>query len=158
MPNWNGKGSPFVIGNQLCVRHGLTDTPTHNAWKNMRRRCKSDPLYAGRGITVCERWLKFDNFLADMGVRPDGTSMDRIDNDRGYEPGNCRWAPIKLQNVNKRVNVNFEINGIRLCVAEWCGMLELDEDLIRSRIGRLGWPFEKAIREPVKIKFRPQAQ
>lgn len=126
----------------------------------MRRRCKNDPTsdsyrwYAGRGISVCERWQKFDNFLAEMGVRPDRTSIDRIDNDRGYEPGNCRWAAINLQNANKRENVNFEINGVKLCVAEWCEMLDIDEDLVRSRIGKLGWPFERAIRQPSNSKFR----
>lgn len=76
--------------------------------------------YAGRGITVCERWLaSFEAFLADMGECPDGMSIERIDNDRGYEPGNCRWATVKEQARNRRSSVFVEHNGERLTIAEW---------------------------------------
>lgn len=88
--------------------HGMSDTPTYISWSSMMTRCsnpmcKSYPQYGGRGITVCERWLKFENFLEDMGERATtGLSLDRVDNSKGYEPGNCVWATRKTQAVNTR--------------------------------------------------------
>lgn len=89
------------------TRHGLTGSPTYNTWASMKQRClnPNSPkyrLYGGRGITICDRWLKFENFLADMGERPPGLTLDRIDNDGDYEPGNCRWATSTQQIANRR--------------------------------------------------------
>lgn len=95
---------------QWCgEKHGLYDSSEYRAWSDLKRRClnrknKAWHLYGARGISVCERWLSsFDNFLADMGRKPVGRySIDRIDNDGNYEPGNCRWATQKQQLENRR--------------------------------------------------------
>jgi hypothetical protein len=97
-------------GTEMLTTHGLSSHPLYKAWCSMGERC-SNPNhqawehYGGRGISVCERWLGpwgFPNFLADMGERPDGMSLDRINNDGDYEPGNCRWATAKVQARNRR--------------------------------------------------------
>ncbi len=94
------------------ITHGLTKTPEYRTWCSMKSRCKypahvSWKDYGGRGIQVCERWLhSFENFLADMGKRPPGTSIDRWpNNDGNYQPGNCRWATSLQQNRNRRRKV-----------------------------------------------------
>ena len=84
-----------------------TTTTSYRVWKNMVARCQNErstsyPWYGARGIKVCERWLKFENFLADMGDRPSDRSIDRINNDGHYEPSNCRWATKKEQSANRR--------------------------------------------------------
>ncbi len=95
------------LGNTYGRTHGMTNTPAHVSWRSMLTRCRNQnhdsyPDYGGRGITVCERWLRFENFYADMGERPEGTSLDRIDRDGNYEASNCRWATLAEQQRNKR--------------------------------------------------------
>lgn len=123
--------------------HGMTDTPTYKSWQAMKGRCSgrlSKPeYYVGRGITVCERWLDFSAFLADMGERPPGTTLDRIDGSKGYEPGNCRWATKVQQMRNKGDNVWLELNGERRCLSEWQQITGLDRRTLRRRM-HLGWP------------------
>lgn len=94
-----------------CEAHWRSEiwiTPEYRAWQHMKTRCynfnaKNYDNYGGRGIEVCERWVdNFKNFLEDMGTRPDGYSLDRIENDGDYEPGNCRWATRTQQNRNSR--------------------------------------------------------
>lgn len=91
-----------------CVeRHGLRETPTYRSWTSMISRCGNPnnvswAHYGGRGITICDAWRTFLGFLADMGERPEGKTLDRINNDGNYEPGNCRWATASEQSRNRR--------------------------------------------------------
>lgn len=109
---------------------GGKEVPEHYTWRMMVARChnpnhKAYSLYGGRGITVCERWLDYANFLADMGSRPKGTSLDRIDNNKGYSPGNCRWATPSEQQKNKtktRRYTNGEFTGTLVECAAYLGM------------------------------------
>lgn len=90
------------------LTHGMTRSPTYGSWQSMLTRCfnakhRQYKYWGGRGITVCARWMTFENFLADMGQRSDGTTLDRYpDNDGNYEPGNCRWATPAQQTANRR--------------------------------------------------------
>jgi hypothetical protein len=95
------------------TKHGLSTHPLYATWKGMRNRCNNPRAprykdYGGRGIAVCKRWDKFQNFLADMGERPPGTTLDRKNNDRGYSKRNCRWATPAEQSSNKRVKPSLK--------------------------------------------------
>lgn len=100
-------------------------TGAYDSWIEMRRRCrrKNHPCqksYAAFGITVCERWQVYDKFIADMGEKPTSChTLERINNDRGYEPSNCRWATKAEQNRNRRFCRYFTIDGVTKCLAEW---------------------------------------
>lgn len=122
----------------------MNRTPTYQVWQNMKARCTNKnlpryPRYGGRGIRVCERWLSYENFLADMGEKPHGMSIDRIDNDGDYAPENCRWADKRIQNANKSTNVYLEHNGERLCITDWAERLGVNPRSLKHRLDR-GWP------------------
>lgn len=142
--------------------HGLTNTPTYHCWANMRQRCEDSNCipyknYGGRGIKVCDRWLDFENFLADMGFKPSPMlSIERIDVNGNYEPGNCRWATKLEQANNRRTNVWVEKDGIRLTVAQWEKKLGFSKGLVKMRI-RNGWtPIESVTLAPSKRGCRKE--
>ena len=99
-------------------------SPTYKVWAGMKKRCSTPSMtaykyYGGRGICVCESWQKFDNFLADMGEKPEGMSLDRIDQDGNYEPLNCRWASKETQMRNRRNAVVITAFGETMTLPEW---------------------------------------
>ena len=133
--------------------HGMARTPTYRSWQEMRVRCNdptaiSFPNYGARGIKVCERWNKFENFLADMGVRPHGTSLDRKNGNKGYYKGNCQWATRLEQNRNRRGNVLIRYNRSTKCLAEWCEELALPYQRMYKRIVTNNWPPKRAFETP----------
>lgn len=108
---------------------------------------KSLKYYAERGIVVCERWRSFENFLADMGERPAGTTLDRWpDNDGNYEPGNCRWATAKQQTNNRRSNRWLTFNGRTMTLTGWAREVGIDVMTLKQRL-RHHWPIERALQE-----------
>jgi len=119
--------------------HGMRGSRTYRIWQAMLTRCRNPNVscakdYSGRGISVCERWHEFENFLADMGEAPKKHSIDRINNDGNYEPGNCRWATRHQQASNTRANIFIEFQGLRLTRSEWERRLGLGRTTIRSRL------------------------
>jgi hypothetical protein len=118
----------------------------------MRQRCsnpRSDSYanYGGRGIVVCDRWLEsFENFLSDMGSRPDDTTLDRIDSNGNYEPGNCRWATRSVQSTNRRNTPRIEFRGRALGLKEWARELGFHHSTLRERIEK--WGVDRALSSP----------
>lgn len=148
-----GCKTSYLIGKRLR-RHGLTESPTWKSWKSMMDRCylpahKSYKDYGGRGIAVCERWGIFENFLADMGERPAGLTLERMNNSGDYEPGNCRWASRKEQANNRRSSNLLSMGGLCLTVAQWAEKTGIPSDTIARRIS-LGWSAERALSKPVR--------
>lgn len=129
--------------------HGMTGSPEYSTWAGMLKRCRNpkEPsyrIYGARGIDVCERWVTFANFFADMGLKPTRLhSIDRIDNNKGYEPGNCRWATRVEQNNNTRQNHRLTINGETRTFVQWCEITGIPQAIIYRRKKR-GLPFELA--------------
>ncbi len=128
-------------------------SPEYIVWTLMIARCTnpqstSFPRYGGRGIRVCGQWLvSFETFIADMGPRPAGLSIERINNDGNYEPANCRWATRTEQANNRRSSRYLELNGERMTMADWSRRTGLGQTLIHSRLKK-GWTVERALTEP----------
>jgi hypothetical protein len=121
----------------------------------MKARCQNPNTikfknYGGRGIAVCERWLDFENFLEDMGEPPVGRSIDRIDNNRGYSPDNCRWATTSEQVGNQRSNINICFRGQTKTLSEWAIELEMVIATLYARLVIYKWDVEDAMTRPVQ--------
>lgn len=141
--------------------HGHTKnrkpTSIYRSWQNIIQRCTNRVVhnysdYGGRGITLCQEWLKFENFIRDMacGWKP-GLTIDRIDNHKGYSKDNCRWATKKEQARNRRSNRFISCFGKTQTLVEWSEETGIGEDTITQRLGR-GWETEKALTASIRKK------
>lgn len=138
------------------VTHGHTRggqrSRTYQCWGSMLTRCRNSKArayqnYGGRGISVCPRWLTFENFLADMGECPPGMTIERRDNDGGYEPENCYWTPKGAQAQNTRASHHITIAGETRCLAEWLRVFGISKRAFYQRVKK-GWTEEQALRTP----------
>ncbi len=143
------------------TKHGYSSrdcrTPIYSSWCNMLSRCRNENTpkyhnYGGRGIKVCERWEKFENFIEDMGNRPRGTTIERINNNGNYEPSNCRWATRKEQDNNRRDNHLLEFGGKTQTLSQWAEEIGMKPTTLSARINDYSWPIEKALTEKVGIR------
>lgn len=128
--------------------HGMSYTRTYTTWESMIDRCFNENYsrfndYGARGISVCKAWIKFEKFYEDMGDRPKGKTLDRIDNTKGYFKENCRWATPKEQSRNSRSNIIIEYNNMAKCIEEWAEYLKINSSTLRKRLNR-GWSVERA--------------
>ncbi|MGL5737161.1 MAG: hypothetical protein ACRCYS_20055, partial [Beijerinckiaceae bacterium] len=136
------------------IKHGMARTAVYRNWTAMVQRCTNPNNtrfadWGGRGIKVCDRWRDFANFYADMGEPEAGKTLDRIDNDKGYEPGNCRWATKQEQANNRSVTKRLTFNGQSLSYAEWGRVTGLGRATIGRRANS-GWPVERILTEPLR--------
>lgn len=144
-----GCASPRFTSERAAT-HGMAGTRTYRIWLGMLARCSSQSqgktrsLYFDKGIRVCERWAIFENFLEDMGEAPDGLSIDRIDGDLGYQPGNCRWATAKQQANNTSANHVVTFGGRSKTVAQWAEEIGVKQNTLLHRLRR-GVPLERAM-------------
>jgi len=142
----------------------MTRTPTYKSWDSMKQRCsnpqdKDYVRYGGRGITVHPAWLDFQVFLKELGLRPKGLTLGRIDNSLGYGPGNCRWETPEQQGNNRRTNRFFECWGVRRTIAQWAKYVGMSRQALRYRIG-IGCSIETALQSPLHHgnKFIPKKE
>ncbi len=135
------------------VTHGMSKTKTHKSWESMKQRCLNPKApdyhrYGGRGVYVCSRWKdSFENFLEDMGERPEGKTLDRIDNLKGYEPNNCRWATIKEQQANRQNLAKVVYQGRDITVAELANEIGIPSKVLLWRLNNC-WELDRAVSTP----------
>lgn len=145
------------ITKQRSIKHGHAQggkSKTYTTWKTITQRCtnpnhKYYDNYGGRGIKICKRWKKFENFLEDMGECPPGYQIDRINNNKGYSKENCRWTTSKMNNRNRRDNHLEIYNGKTQCLANWAEEYKINYSTLLCRLNA-DWSIEKALTTPIK--------
>lgn len=140
----------------INLSHGMAKSRIYTLWRAMKQRCTNPSVcnyydYGGRGVTVCDEWMDFGNFYewALANGYAENLSIDRIDNNAGYCPENCRWVDVKTQANNRRSNKIIEYNGERHTLSEWGSIVGIRAGTIGERLRR-GWPIEKALTMPTK--------
>lgn len=142
----------YDLPQHFKMEHGLTETSEFKSWSSMLTRCNNPKYhlkqdYSERGITVCDRWLSFKNFIDDMGMKPfQKASIERIDNDKGYYPENCKWASRIEQNRNKRSNIVIEHDGQKMVMAQWTEKYGINYHAFRYQFVTRKKSFEDAIK------------
>lgn len=131
------------------ARKGVSQT-TYNSWHCMKQRCKNPntvqyKYYGGRGIGYCPGWEHFDNFLADMGERPEGMTLDRIDNNKDYSPQNCKWSTSEDQVNNRRNTKMIEYAGKTMTLPQWAKFLGVKSSTMKQRYYVYKWPLDRLI-------------
>ncbi len=134
------------------MRHNMSHSSEYGIWRGILARCnnpkcKAYKNYGARGITFPDSWNTFEGFIADVGLRPEGMSLDREDNDLGYSKGNCRWATAKEQHNNTRSNLWLTYQGETLTAAQWGDKLNTPRHRIYKRL-QYGWSIERTLTEP----------
>jgi len=148
----NGKFAPGFPHRQT---HGLCRTRAYSIWADMKKRCSNPKhafwmYYGGKGISVCQKWQRFEGFFEDMGQPPEGLSLDRIDGSLGYYPENCRWATAQEQSRNRSNRRVVRALGNELSVVEWAEKLGINESTIRARLNK-GWSDHDAVTKALKV-------
>ena len=159
----------YKVSQKISIKHGHSGrvsnngkvTRTYKSWTHMRDRClnsncKAYSNYGGRGITICDEWIKYENFLQDMGEVPEGHSLDRIDVNGNYCKENCRWADDITQSRNRRCVEKYEYNDFIGTITEHAEKYNLNANLVRRRMNKYGWGIEKAITTPLNEKYVPK--
>ena len=148
--------SKRLIGKSYTKTHGMSASPEYEVWSSMIKRCsdtnpKDRAAYFNRGITVCDRWLSFENFIEDMGQRPsEKHSIDRKNNDLGYSKENCRWATVRQQSFNKQSTVMVTVYGLTMSIGDWSDISGVPRDAIYARLHRKVKPEKWCVFAPVR--------
>lgn len=142
--------------NDAARTHGydMSDA-TYRSWVMMRQRCLNPrnhayDNYGGRGITICDRWHDFANFLEDMGPRPKDGTIERDNVNKGYEPGNCHWIARSEQPKNTRTNFRITFRGETKHLAQWAREVGIHKDTLQSRLRKQGWSVKRALTTPTR--------
>lgn len=137
--------------------HGESKTRLFKIWDNMIQRCSNEKYpryrdYGGRGISVCDEWKEYACFSvwAKANGYSDSATIDRIDNDKGYSPDNCRWVSYEVQNNNQRSNYYITYRNSTHTLAEWAKILNINYETLKCRLRRNHWDVDKAFTTPVR--------
>lgn len=138
-----------VENQESLLKHGMYGTRAYRIWQNMKTRCLNKeceffPLYGGRGITICEKWMSFEGFYEDMGEPPENATIDRLDNDLGYTKENCRWRTMKEQANNRSTNIDVTFGGETKTLKQWAEYFGLKYTTTYWRYKK-GWPIDRVL-------------